>query len=143
MSYTNQLLDGIAGLLEEAGVAVFRPDSVPADHETPIYRAVMPDTPDRAIAITDYPVEDNEHTNAITGVQFRLRAGRDPDEIADLADGIFDALHNRRHYDCGDVHVALSYRQSQAWIGQDAHGRMELTSNYYFRTVRSGAYLID
>jgi hypothetical protein len=141
--YTSSLLDGIAGLLAEAGVGVFRPDGVVEETETGIFRAVMPDQPDRALGLTAYPVEDSEHTDAITGVQIRMRAGQDPDAIDDLADEVFDALHNRQHYVCGGIHVALSWRQSQAWIGQDAHGRMELTSNFYFRTTRSGAHLID
>ncbi|KMS71303.1 hypothetical protein ACH49_24715 [Streptomyces leeuwenhoekii] len=141
--YTSSLLDGIAGLLHEAGVGVFRPDGVVEPDETGIFRAVMPDQPDRAIGMTAYPVADDDTTNAITGVQFRMRAGRDPDAIDDLADALFDVLHNRQHYQAGSVHVALSWRQSQAWIGQDAHGRMGLTSNFYFRTVRSGSHLID
>lgn len=143
MSYTSSLLDGIAGLLAEAGVGVFDPGGVVSDPDTGIFRGVIPDQPDRALGLTAYPVEDSEHTDAITGVQIRMRAGRDPDAIDDMADNVFAALHNRQHYECGGIHVALSWRQSQAWIGQDAHGRMELTSNFYFRTVRSGAHLID
>jgi hypothetical protein len=143
VSYTSSLLDGIAGLLEEAGVGVFRPDAVIEDPATGLFRGVMPDTPERAIGITAYPVEDTDLPDTVTGVQFRMRAGRDPDAIDDLADAVFDALHNRQHYEVNGVLVALSWRQSQAWIGQDAHGRMELTSNYYFRTSRAGTYLID
>lgn len=143
MSYTNDLLNGLATLLDDAAIGVFRPDGVIETGETGLFRSVMPDQPDRAIAINDYPVADDDTTNAITGVQFRMRAGRDPDAIGDMADAVFNALHNRRHYEVGGIHVALSWRQSQAWIGQDVHGRMELTSNFYFRTVRSGAYLVD
>ena len=141
--YTSSLLDGIAGLLAEADIGVFTPDTVIENPETGIFRGVMPDQPDRAIALTAYPVEDTDQPNAITGVQIRMRAGRDPDAIDDMADAVKDLLHNRRYYDCGSVRVVLSWRQSQAWIGQDAHGRMELTANFYFRTVRSGTYLID
>ncbi|MGQ4358567.1 minor capsid protein [Streptomyces sp. SAS_272] len=141
--YTSQLLDGIAGLLAEAGVGVFDSGAVISDPDTGIFRGVMPDTPERAIGITAYPVTDDDTTDAVTGVQLRMRAGRDPDAIDDLADLVFDALHNRRQYRINGVYVALSWRQSQAWIGQDAHGRMELTSNYYFRTARSGTHLID
>ncbi|MFJ6566221.1 minor capsid protein [Streptomyces sp. NPDC091292] len=141
--YTSSLLDGIAGLLAEAGVGVFRPGGAIGDGETGIFRAVMPDQPDRAIGLTAYPVEDTDLTDAITGVQIRMRAGRDPDAIDDMADALWDALHNRQHYELGGIHVALSWRQSQAWIGQDAHGRMELTSNFYFRTTRPGSHLID
>ncbi|MFI9339964.1 minor capsid protein [Streptomyces sp. NPDC052773] len=143
MSYTSSLLDGIGGLLQEAAVGVYSPDAVIGPGSTGIFRGVVPEEPDRAIGLTAYPVEDTDLTDAITAVQFRMRAGRDPDAIDDLADAVFDAFHNRQHYVCGGIHVALSWRQSQAWIGQDAHGRMELTSNYYFRTTRSGAYLID
>ncbi|MFE4548279.1 minor capsid protein [Streptomyces sp. NPDC056785] len=141
--YTSTLLDGIAGLLDAASVGKFRPDTVITDPDTGIFRGVMPDSPQRALGITAYPVDDDDTTNAVTGVQIRMRAGRDPDAIDDLADLVFDELHNRRKYRIGGIYVALSWRQSQAWIGQDAHGRMELTSNYYFRTVRSGAHLID
>jgi hypothetical protein len=140
VSYTSSLLGGIAGLLVEAGVGVYQPDAVIADPETGIFRGVMPATPERALGINDYPVEDGGGTDVITGVQIRMRAGRDPDAIADLADAVFSVLHMREHYSAGGVHVALSWRQSQAWIGQDAHGRMELTSNYYFRTSRPGPH---
>ncbi|HEY8985674.1 MAG TPA: minor capsid protein [Streptomyces sp.] len=143
MSYTSSLLDGIGALLDAAGIGTFDPDHVFVEGETGIFRGVMPDTPERAIAMTAYPVEDTDLTDAITGVQFRMRAGRDPDAIDDLADALFDALHNRQHYQVGGIHISLSWRQSQAWIGQDAHGRMELTSNFYFRTVRPGTNLID
>ena len=141
--YTSSLLDGVGDLLAEAAIGIFDPGHVFTEGETGIFRGVMPDSPDRALGLTAYPVEDSDLTDAITAVQIRMRAGRDPDAIDDMADAVFTALHNRRHYDCGGVHVALSWRQSQAWIGQDTQKRMELTSNYYFRTVRSGAHLID
>lgn len=141
--YTSSLLDGIAGLLAEADIGIFRPDAVISDPDTGIFRGVMPDTPERALGLTAYPVVDDDTTNAVTGVQIRMRAGRDPDAVDDLADAVFDALHNRRQYRINGVYVALSWRQSQAWIGQDVQQRMELTSNFYFRTVRSGSHLID
>ena len=143
MTYTNDLLNGLGALLAAEGVGVWRPDDVIEPDEVGLFRSVMPDQPDVAIAFSDYPVADDDTTNAITGVQFRMRAGRDPNVIGDLADQVFNRLHNRRQYRLGDLYIALSWRQSQAWIGQDPQGRMELTSNYYFRTVRSGDFLID
>ncbi|MFH8717235.1 minor capsid protein [Streptomyces zaomyceticus] len=141
--YSSSLLDGNGVLLDAAGIGVWRPGGVIGPSETGIFSAVIPPDPDRAIGMTAYPVADDDTTNAITGIQFRMRAGRDPGDVQDIADAIFDLLHNRQHYQCGGIHVALSWRQSQAWIGQDDHGRMELTSNFYFRTVRSGSHLID
>ncbi|MGY0023757.1 minor capsid protein [Streptomyces sp. YJ-C3] len=141
--YTSTLLDGIAVLLADAGAGVFRPDGAIADEETGIYRAVIPAAPDRALGLTAYPVEDTHLTDATTGVQIRMRAGRDPDAVDDLADAVFNVLHGRENYDAGGVFVELSWRQSQAWIGQDEHGRMELTSNYYLRTTRPGPHQQD
>jgi hypothetical protein len=143
VTYTNDLLNGIAALLAAEGVGVWRPDDVIEPGEVGLFRGVLPDEPDVAIALNDYPVADDDTTNAITAIQFRMRAGRDPNVIANLADAVFNRLHQRRQYRVGDLYIALSWRQSQAWIGQDAQGRMELTSNFYFRTVRSGTYLTD
>ncbi|UDM00084.1 minor capsid protein [Streptomyces longhuiensis] len=141
--YTSSLLDGLAGLLATEGLGRFAPDDVIADPDTGIFRGVMPSTPDRALGLTAYPVEDTHLTDATTGVQIRMRAGRAPDAVDDLADAVWAVLHGREHYDAGGIHVELSWRQSQAWIGQDEHGRMELTSNFYFRTTRPGPHQQD
>lgn len=138
--YTSSLLDGIAALLAAESIGVFNPDAVIVDPDTGIYRGVMPATPERALGLTAYPVEDTHLTDATTGVQIRMRAGRSPDAIDDLADAVFNVLHGRESYDAGGVFVELSWRQSQAWIGQDTHGRMELTSNFYLRTTRPGPH---
>ncbi|TXL91580.1 minor capsid protein [Streptomyces sp. IB2014 016-6] len=142
MSYTTDLVQGFADLLVDGALAAYRPDGLPyGPAETGIYLGVMPPEPDRAIAINAYPVEDDDSIDAITGLQFRLRAGRDVRQVDALADGLFDLLHNRRDFTVRGVYVALSWRQSQAWIGQDTHGRMEITANYYARTVRSAPHL--
>lgn len=140
MTYTSTLLNALAGLLAEAGVGIYQPDGVIADDDTGIFRGVMPATPDRALGLTAYPVNDTGHTATVTGVQIRMRAGRDPDAIDDLADAVYGVLHMREHYALGGIPVAVSWRQSQAWIGQDTHGRMELTANYYLRTTRPGPH---
>lgn len=139
--YTTQLLTGIATLLDAEGVGTYDEAAVITDPDTGIFRASMPAEPNRAIALNAYPVEDSDLTVAVTGVQIRMRAGRDPGAVDDLADEVWAVLHNRQHYDVSGVHVEISWRQSQAWIGKDDHGRMELTSNFYFRTVRSGPHL--
>ncbi|MCG0062237.1 minor capsid protein [Streptomyces tricolor] len=137
------LLQGIAVLLATEGIGTYAPDDVlPADG-TGIVLGRVPDGPDRIVGLTPYPVADDDTTDAITGIQVRMRAGTDPTDLVQLAADVFSALHNRQHYQVAGVHVALSWRQSQAWIGQDDRGRMELTANYYLRTVRSGPYLND
>jgi hypothetical protein len=144
VSYTRVLVDGLAALLQETGLGVYRPEG-PAytEDETGIVAGAMPEAPDRVLLLTPYPVEDTDLEDVISGVQIRMRAGADPRDVGDLADDVRDVLHNRRHYWLGPVHVALSWRQSQAVLGQDARGRLELTSNYYLRTTRSAPNLYE
>jgi hypothetical protein len=142
--YTTRLLKGTAHLLAAEGVGIYDEAAVIADPDTGIFRGSMPTAPERALALNAYPVEDTDLTVAVTGVQIRMRAGRTAGDVDDLADAVKDVLHNRQHYDLSTgVHIEVSWRQSQAWIGLDTNGRMELTSNYYFRTVRSGPHLFE
>lgn len=143
MSYTTSILDGIAQLVADQGLATYRTDGVYADTDTGITISVVPEAPDRILCLTAYAVEDTDLTDAITGVQARIRAGRDPRGLDALADGLFDLLHNRRGFTLGLVRVALAWRQSQALMGQDEHGRMELAANYYLRTTRTSPHLYE
>ncbi|MCL6734375.1 minor capsid protein [Streptomyces neyagawaensis] len=137
------LLQGVAELLDAEDVGTYDPSGVLPAGSTGIVLGKVPDGPDRAIGLTPYPVSDDDSTDAVTGIQARMRAGTDPLAVVQLANDVFTVLHNRRSYDAHGVQVEISWRNSQAWIGQDTHGRMELVANYYFRTIRSGPHLID
>ncbi|MDX3398448.1 minor capsid protein [Streptomyces sp. ME01-18h] len=141
MSHDADLLRGVAELLAAEGVGVFDPDVVlPAD-STGIVLGKVPDGPDRVLGLTPYPVADDDSTDSVTGIQARMRWGTDAAGLVQLADDVFTVLHNRRSYLLRGVWVEISWRQSQAWIGQDTRGRMELVANFYFRTVRTGPHL--
>jgi hypothetical protein len=137
------LLQGVAELLAAAGIGVYNPSGPLPAGATGLVLGRMPDGPDRAIALNPYPVADDDSTDSVTGIQARMRTGTDITALVQLANDVFNVLHNRRDYRVRGVQVEVSWRNSQAWIGQDARGRMELTGNYYFRTVRSGPHLID
>ncbi|MFM9675769.1 minor capsid protein [Streptomyces brasiliscabiei] len=137
------LLQGVAELLDAENVGTYNPNGVLPAGSTGIVLGKVPDGPDRAIGLTPYPVSDDDSTDAVTGIQARMRAGTDPVGVVQLANDVFTVLHNRRSYDVHGVQVEISWRNSQAWIGQDTHGRMELVANFYFRTIRSGPHLID
>ncbi|MFC7880490.1 minor capsid protein [Streptomyces sp. NPDC057376] len=141
MSHDADLFQGLAELLDAEGVGTYDPDAVlPAD-VTGIVLGKSPDGPDRVLGLTPYPVADDDSTDSVTGIQARMRWGTDATGLVSLADGVFNVLHNRRSYLLRGVWVEISWRNSQAWIGQDSRGRMELVGNYYFRTVRSGPHL--
>jgi len=135
------LLTGLGVELERAGLGVFATSGVyPAD-AWGLFLGLLPDQPDRAIAMNTYPVEDTDLTNVVTGVQFRFRAGRDPREVEDASDAVYDLLHMREHYTLGGVPVNLSWRQSGAWMGQDANRRVERVENFYLCTERESPHL--
>ncbi|WP_030847356.1 minor capsid protein [Streptomyces griseus] len=141
MTYTVDLLEGLAALMADEGLGVYRPDAPIRPGETPIILGAMPEEPARVYVLTPYPVEDTDTTDAITAVQIRYRAGPDLREVWGLADGALRLLHERRSYRLRSVYVALSWRESAGLMGQDTHGRHELTSNFYFRTTRPGPFL--
>ncbi|MFE6225484.1 minor capsid protein [Streptomyces sp. NPDC057854] len=145
MAYTRDLLGGAALLLAAAGLGVYRPGGVygPDEAITAIGYGTRPEAPDRILWLNPYTVEDSDLTDAVTGLQVWIRTGPDPLDTADLADGVFAALHNRQGFYLGTTHVALAWRQSQALLGQDPHGRQEMTANYYLRATRPAPHLID
>ena len=143
MKHTSQLLTGLAELMQEANLGVYRPDGTVKDYETGIFLHRMPEGPDKAYALTPYPVEDTGLTDVIDAVQIRMRAGMDPLEVSDMADAVRDLLHMRENTWFGELRASLIWRQSQAPMGQDTHGREELTSNYYVRSTRLSDHVHD
>lgn len=133
------LLQGVAELLAAEGVGVYSPSAPLPVGATGIVLGRMPDGPDRALCLTPYPVADDDSTDSVTGIQVRMRAGVNPLDVVQLANSVFTVLHNRRRWTANGVWVEISWRNSQAWIGQDSRGREELAANYYFRTLRTGA----
>ncbi|MFK0296685.1 minor capsid protein [Streptomyces sp. NPDC090442] len=142
MSYTADLLDGLARLLAEHGVATYRPDGQYAPGDTALTIATVPPAPDRVICLTAYPVQDSPAlTDCTTGVQVRTRAGADPREVDALDDAVFDVLHGSGPHTWGAVRVQLLYRTASAPIGADDTGRMERSSTYYARAHRAAQHL--
>ncbi|GAA2327546.1 minor capsid protein [Dactylosporangium salmoneum] len=141
--WTTNLLSGIAQLLADAGVGVWRPDGSPyAAGDTGIVDSGMPPEPERVICLGAYPVSDHPSQADVTvGVQVRTRAGRDPREVRDLDDAVFEVLHGLEQTELGGVRVVQIYRRSSAALGQarDATDRWEWTSNYYVDAMRPTA----
>lgn len=137
MTYTVNIIEGLAELLTGQALGIYRPDTPFQPGETAITTYVMPPSPDRVICLTPYPIADTGGTDAITAVQVRMRAGRDPRDVAALADRVFGVLHGGEAFPLRGVPVALMWRQSEAVLGADANGRLEITANYYARTTRA------
>ncbi|MCX4672405.1 minor capsid protein [Streptomyces sp. NBC_01381] len=137
MSFLSEIVDGLARLLDERAVGVYRPDGIYAAGETAITDTVMPDGPDRAIVLTAYPVTESAAlTDTVLAVQVRTRAGPDPREVGALDDDVFAVLHASGRHTFGTARITLIYRFSSGSLGADANGRQERTSNYRLRANR-------
>ncbi|AVH58381.1 MULTISPECIES: minor capsid protein [Streptomyces] len=137
MTFLVAIVDGLARLLDTAGVATYRPDGIYAPTDTAITDTVMPDSPDRAVVLTAYDTADDPAlTDCTVFVQVRTRAGTDPRAVADLDEAAFGVLHGLRNQQFGTAHVQLIKRENTAPMGADANGRHERTSNYTLRAQR-------
>lgn len=134
MSLTTDLLDGIAGLIIGAGIAVQKtaPD-VYLDSDTAISWSLMPTQPDRCIVLTDFPVSDDPaQALGQIGVQLRIRGlPGDPRDAQELRDSIYELLQGLINQFFGSVHVIQCNRRSSIPNGQDDSRRFEYFENYY------------
>lgn len=142
MGFNSDLMTGFAALFADNGLGVFITTGTYPPESTGIFLGVTPDQPDRAITLMSYPVGDTDLTVVTAGLQIRIRGRRDPREVEDAADAVYDLMHNKSHYVVGGVQVELSWRQSGAWIGQDGNQRIERSENYYLYAERSAPHKV-
>lgn len=138
MSWTGNLLTAFAELLHAEGVGVLRPPgAVYTATETAIVFGRLPSSPDRAIALAAYGIDqgadDPVNTDGTQGVQLRLRGTVDPRVVDDIADAAFDVLQGR---ELPAVGVLLVTRRINAPLGSDGNGRWERADSYHLLTHR-------
>lgn len=138
-----QLLTGLAELLDTAGVGVWSPSAAPGATDVAICLIVLPQSPERIICLTDYPVSaDPRLTDAVIGIQVRVRGTDDPAVASDLRDAVYDAIQGQSITTLGTapnaVVVSSIAWQSEVPLGPDGLGRYERTINYYVRVNRAG-----
>jgi len=137
--WTSRLLTGMAEHLADAGIGTWDPTGTAYDTgDTAIVIRAIPDQPDRLITLTAYPLDRNLPGMAdhILGVQIRLRAGSDPRECDDLADGIFDLLDGASGLTWSEIPVKDVGRRSYTSLGQDGSRRWERSENYLVDAMR-------
>ena len=138
MSTSVDLMQGVAALLDAAGLGTWAA-TYPAGTPTPIYLRRLPHTaPSRAICVAHYPLTAfGWETDSLEGVQVRVRApGPDPTGCDQLADDVREALHDLQHQQMGATHVSLLSWQSGASLGLDGNNRWEHTQNFHAITAR-------
>lgn len=146
MSWTSDLLVGIAETLAAAGVGIWRPDGVYTTAEVGIFIAYMPpgseaDDPDRCIVLTDYtPAGGTSAGDASQRVQARCRGAKhQPLSAINLASDARDALDGLAHVTFGQVEVSGINHISGVPLGIDGNGRHERSDNYDIQARRTSA----
>jgi hypothetical protein len=136
MSFTSDLLTGLAQYLADAGIGVTYRTSTPyLATETGVVFGLYPTSPDRCIALTAYVATD-EPKVALSRirVEFALRgAVNDSLDVHDLGDAIFNALQGAEDLTFGTARVVQALRVISASGGVDANKR----------SMRSDSYSID
>jgi hypothetical protein len=142
MGFTVNLLTGMGQYLEAQNVAKWTSPWVAND--TAITIDALPASPDKAVAMSLYPVTDSGGTDSVMGLQFRVRGTPNNRTSAkDILDRVFDTLHDLEHVTIGGVPIVRIWHQSGSYLSTDTANRQEYTANYYLNITRSGTHRED
>lgn len=136
MSWESDLLRGIGGFLNTAGVGTYSEATAYTADQTAIMLGPLQPEPDRQIALTLYSSVDTfmptQHHSTVR-VQFYLRGNvGQPLDPAELADDIFNVLHGLTGVQMGNIWVVQAYRKVVSWQGIDTSNRAERADSYEF-----------
>lgn len=130
MSFTVDLLTALAVRLNDAGAGVWKTGGYLAS-DVAIVFGRLPTTPDRAIALAAYGVDqfadDPVNTDGTQSVQLRIRGTVDPRIVDGIADACFDTLHGWQQPAAG---ILLCRRRMSAPMGVDMNQRWERADSY-------------
>lgn len=140
--YTSQLMLGLAKLLVEHGVGVYREDADYAAGERGIYFDYSPPmpttTPQESITITPYLPQSGPLAIEHTSVQLRYRhVNRSALWVRDFLDDVLALFPKQGVMEIGGHTFDRIYqRSSTTWGEPDRPGVLESTQNFAFRGNR-------
>lgn len=150
MSWTTDLLTGIAAHLAAEGVASWNPDGLYTAGQVGVFIAVMPPGPadgsgDRCIVLTDYdPRGGTSGGDTTPRLQVDCRGARnDPFSVITLKDAVRKALEGLDCVVFGEVTVSGINHLSGTPMGIDANQRHERSDNYEIQARRESALLTE
>jgi hypothetical protein len=131
------LLGAIGPYLAAQGVGKWTTPWAATD--TAIAVDVLPATPDKAIAMTLYPVSNPGGTDMVLGLQLRIRGKpNNRTEDKDILDKAEDALHGLTGITWAGIPIVHVEHRSGAFLGTDTANRNEHTLNFYITLTRTG-----
>ena len=133
MNVETELLVGLAGLLDAAGVGTYKPSGGYLATDTAIVFGDLPTGPNRAIALTIYASTDEIKQN-LSAYRVQVRTRGNPNnslDAGDLASVVFDTLQGIENVVLSaNVFLVQCYRLSLIPMGIDATKRSERSDNY-------------
>jgi len=137
MSFTSDLLTGLAGYLAGAGIGVTYRASTPyvATETAVVLTGQYPTSPDRCVVLNAYAATD-EPKVALSKIRVELALRGVPNDsldVHDLGDAIFTVLQGAEDLTFGTAHVVQALRVISASGGVDANKR----------SMRSDSYSLD
>jgi hypothetical protein len=131
---TKELLEGFATLLAGAGLGLtWNPSGVYTSGQTGIFLKLLPQAPDRCVAL--FLVDTSDNPSMPLGskmLQVRGRGARNnPIDVDEILDPIFDTLHGRTNLTIGGQTVIQIERRVSTTDGIDDLIRAERVDQYY------------
>lgn len=125
----------VAEYLADSNVAVWSPSAPYLDTDRAVFLRSMQSAPDVAVAVEVYGVVDEV---VLPNVEVRVQLlFRGPGDSADdFADDVFQVLHDRHHFQAGDLRVQRARRLYATPIGVDDNQREQRTDNYGLTFMR-------
>jgi hypothetical protein len=132
MSYAKDLLTGIAQMISDTAIAVYKPAGAYDAADNAIVFGVWPQSPDRCIVLnytplvlaTMIPME-----RGLLEAHIRGPAG-DPFDAADTGAAIRDLIHGIRNTPFGTANVIQILHRNTVPLVQDANRRMEVVEQF-------------
>lgn len=132
-NYEKDLLTGLAQMIADSSIAVYRPTGVYSSDETAIVFGGYPQSPDRCVVLNFTPVTDATMISmgrGILEIHSRGIAG-DPFGPSDIAVPVFELIHNLRDWTFGTAHIIQCLRDHVAPLEQDAAKRGKRSDIYF------------
>lgn len=135
MSFTTDLLTGLAQQFHDAGIGTYRPDTPYLSNETAIVFKDMPQAPDRCIVLNTYaPVANDNPAVPVSTIAIQVRIRGNPAQPLDpdaIRDAVYNLLHGQEHHTYGSCHANHILHYSTIPNGKDDTKRWEIAINFY------------
>jgi len=140
MTWTPDLLTGMAQALDDAGIGIYTPGHFTSSTDCGITLGTTNDESVKAIALFAYsPVDHFVLADVMQPVQIRIRGTLDVTSVDTIGDAIFDLWHGTTGLIFNSVHTSMIRRNSVVPLGRDERNRWMASHNYYVSANRPTA----